>query len=133
MEQQIAHTDLHKARTLILEKEKELLKAFTSCDIDTIDELLHNDVVYIIPNGRLLTKARVLQNYSSGGTAISSIRSEEQSVHFVDDCAVVAMILHLSGKYYDQVVDRKFRYLRVWKLLDGHWKVITISSVPIIE
>jgi len=31
------------------------------------------------------------------------------------------------------VVDRKFRYLRVWKLLDGHWKVITISSVPIIE
>ncbi len=125
--------DLHKNRSLIVEKEKMLLTAFTNCDIDTIDDLLHEDVVYIIPNGRLLSKAKVLQNYSSGGTAISSIRSEEQSVHFVDDCAVVAMILNLSGKYYDQVVDRKFRYLRVWKLLEGQWKVITISSVPILE
>ena len=126
-------TDTHSIRSVIEERERTLLKAFTACDTAVIGDLLHADVVYVIPNGHMLTKSKVLHNYDNGGTAINSMNAEHRHVNVFGDTAVVSMILHLKGKYYDQVVDRRFLYTRVWKLFDGQWKVISISSVPVIE
>ena len=125
--------DLHKTKAQIIECERKLLTALVSCDTATIDELLHNDVVFVIPNGKVINKARVLHNHRAGNTTMFSVSITEQVVHMAGACAVVSMILLLDGEYFDQVVHKKFRHLRVWELFDEQWKVISVSGVPLVE
>ena len=120
-------------RAQIIECEKKLLEAFVTCNTEALDELLHDEVVFVIPNGNVINKARVLHNHRSGNATMFAVSTTDLVAHTVDRCAVVSMVLHLDGEYFDQVVHRKFRYLRVWEVFDGKWKVISVSGVPLIQ
>jgi hypothetical protein len=113
----------------IVENENRLLEAMIECNLTVLDELLHEDLLFNIPNGVTVTKAVDLDNYRSGNMTISSILSSDQIVKVIDDTAVVALNLTLEGKYGEQSLDGKYRYLRVWKLFDTSWKVIAGSCV----
>ena len=111
--------------------EKSLLAAFGNKDLDIIDELIHDNALFVYPNGLPVTKAVVLENYRSGNSAFSIITASDQVIHFFDDTAVVSLNLELKGNYHEQQVSAAFRYIRVWKLFSGSWKLIAVSGVPI--
>ena len=118
-------------REQIIDCEQRLLGAFSNKDITLIDELLHNDALFVYPNGQPVTKAMVLDNYRNGNSAFTTITSTDQSINIIGDTAIVTMILELKGKYYEQEISSRFRYIRVWKNCDGAWKAIAVSGVPI--
>jgi ketosteroid isomerase-like protein len=111
--------------------ETSLLAAFGNKDHDIIDELIHDNALFVYPNGLPVTKAVVLENYRSGNSAFSIITASDQVIHFFDDTAVVSLNLELKGNYHEQQVSAAFRYIRVWKLFSGSWKLIAVSGVPI--
>lgn len=111
--------------------ETSLLAAFGNKDLDIIDELIHDNALFVYPNGLPVTKAVVLENYRSGNSAFSTITPGDQVIHFFDDTAVVSLNLELKGNYHEEQVSAAFRYIRVWKLFSGSWKVIAVSGVPI--
>ncbi len=115
----------------IIEHEKKLLDAFANKDLAAIDELIHNDALFIYPNGQSVTKINVLDNYRSGNSAFSEINVSDQQINLINDNAVVIMTLELKGNYYDQQISALFKYIRVWKLTNGSWRVIAVSGVPI--
>ncbi len=117
----------------IIACEKRLLDAFEQKDLSAIDELIHDDALFVYPNGLPVTKAMVMENYRSGNSTFSTIIPSDQVINFFGDTAVVSLNLELKGNYYEQLVSAAFRYIRVWKLFDGSWKVIAVSGVPIIE
>ena len=92
----------------IIDCEKRLMDAFQQRDISSLDELIHEDVMFVIPNGQTLNKSQVLDNYRGGDMYMSSITTS-----------------------YDDVINAKYRYIRVWKLFYGHWKVISVGGIPI--
>jgi hypothetical protein len=57
--------------------------------------------------------------------------AQADSEHLIGDTAVVAVTVVLKGDYLGQALDGKFRYIRVWKLAEGTWKVIAGSVVPL--
>ncbi|HWY37564.1 MAG TPA: nuclear transport factor 2 family protein [Bacteroidia bacterium] len=120
-------------KTQIIELEKKLLDAFGNKDLKTIDDLVHDNALFIYPNGLTVTKAMVIENYRSGNSAFSTIVSSDQVINLIDDAAVVSMNLELKGKYHEQLISSEFRYIRVWKLFNGNWKVIAVSGVPVIK
>ncbi len=120
-------------RDKIIDHEEKLLAAFANKDLAVISELLHDDAIFVYPNGQALTKTNVLDNYRSGNSAFTTIAATDQLINLIDDTAVVTMILELKGNYFDQVISALFRYIRVWKLIDGNWRVIAVSGVPINE
>ena len=97
-------------------------------DIKTLDELLYDNLVFIIPTGQIITKSMDLENYQSGSMIISEIVATEQSIKAIDDISTVIVTMHLKGKYDGQTIDGKYKYLRVWKLFDDSWKVIAGSA-----
>jgi hypothetical protein len=113
----------------IAENENRLLKAILESDITVLDELLHDDLLFNIPNGITVTKNMDLDNYRSGSMIVSSILPSDQIINVINDTAIVAVTLVLNGKYGEQSLDGKYRYLRVWKLFDNSWKVIAGSCV----
>jgi ketosteroid isomerase-like protein len=120
-----------KNREEIIAHEKKLLAAFSNKDLVVLDELIHDEALFVLPNGQAVTKSTVLDNYREGNMAMTSITSSDQKIHLIDDTAVVSMILALNGSYLEEPISSQFRYIRVWKLFDQTWKVIATSGVAI--
>lgn len=115
----------------IIECEKKLLGALKTGDIAVLDELLHDNLIFTIPTGQTITKAMDIENYRSGILTVSEVVATDQIIKSVGEISTVAMTLHLKAKYADQIVDGKFRYLRVWKFVDNSWKVIAGSGFQV--
>ncbi len=115
----------------IIECENRLLEALKTGDIKVLEELLHDNLIFNIPNGHTITKSMDIENYQSGIMTVSEILATDQIIKSIDNISTVAVTLHLKAKYADQIVDGKFRYLRVWKSFDNSWKVIAGSGFQI--
>ena len=116
-------------KDLIISREQDLLNAMLNSDLQKLDKLIHEDLLFNIPNGQTVTKAMDLETYRSGGMQIREISSGDPEVNLIGDNAVVAVTVEMKGKYFDHVLDGEYRFLRVWKLFNDQWKVIAGSSI----
>ena len=112
----------------IIKIEKELLKAMKNCDVQKLDELLHEKLLFNIPNGRTITKAMDLETYSSGNMKIYEISTSEPEINLIRDNAIVSLTMEMKGMYSNYSLDGKYKIIRIWKLFDDKWKVIAGSS-----
>ena len=115
----------------IIDCENRLLDAIRNGDINTLDELLHDSLLFNIPTGQTITKEMDIENYRSGIMTVYDISTTDQTIKTIDDISTVAVTVHLKAKYADQTIDGKFRYLRVWKLFDHSWRIIAGSGFQI--
>lgn len=111
--------------------EQQLIEAMRQHDVDTLESLLHDDLLFVIPTGQVVTKQMDLENYRSGNLVISDIITHDQQVSLVADNAVVSVVLNLKGAYLDQPIDGMFRYIRTWKRFNEQWKVIAGAGMQI--
>lgn len=112
--------------------EARLLNAIRNIDVPSLDALLHNDLLFMIPSGETITKAMDMAHYRSGKVVIDDIASEDVKVHVIGDTAVVSVIIILKGAYAQYSISGKFRYIRVWKSFANGWQVIAGSSVQLL-
>ena len=115
----------------VMASENGLLEAMKTNNVENLDALLHDDLLFNGPSGETATKAIDLQNYRSGNIHLHTVEASDQTIHLIGDNAVVAVTVELKGNYLGQVLDGKFRYIRVWRLADSTWKVIAGSVVPL--
>lgn len=115
----------------VLARENSLLEAMTTNNADLLEDLLHDDLLFNGPDGTTATKAMDLDNYRSGNIHLHTATSHDLAISLIGDTAVVAVTVELQGNYLDESLDGRFRYLRVWKLIDDRWQVIGGSVVPL--
>jgi Domain of unknown function (DUF4440) len=115
----------------IIDCENSLLNAIKNTDINTLDGLLHDSLIFNIPTGQTITKEMDIENYRSGIMVVYDILATDQIIKTIENISTVVVTIHLKAKYADQIIDGKFRYLRVWKLFDNSWKVIAGSGFQI--
>jgi hypothetical protein len=100
-------------RDQVAASEQCLLEAMTTSNAESLDDLLHDDLLFNGPTGQTATKAMDLENYRSGNIQLQTVTSSDQAVSLIGDNAVVAVTVEIKGNYLEQAVDGKFRYLRV--------------------
>jgi hypothetical protein len=115
----------------VIASEKSLLKAMRTNDVELLDTLLHDELLFNGPNGETATKAADLANYRSGNINLHAVESSDQLLSVIGDDVVVAVTVEIKGNYLGQELNGKFRYLRVWKLFDRTWQVIAGSVVTL--
>ncbi|WP_010177120.1 nuclear transport factor 2 family protein [Aquimarina agarilytica] len=122
---------IHK--NAIIKNEQEILNAMKNSDVLKLDQLLHKELLFNIPNGETITKTIDLQNYSSGNMQINEITASEQQINIIENTAVVSVITNLKGHYANHPIDGKYKVLRIWKLYNKQWKVIAGNSTLLKE
>lgn len=115
----------------VSENEKRLLSAIKNNDIAVLDELLHEDLLFMVPDGLIVTKALDLEAHGSGNMNIETISAIEEQVNMIGDTAVVTVIIALKGNIFNQSVSGRFRYIRTWKLFDDKWKIIAGGCIQV--
>jgi hypothetical protein len=115
----------------IIKCEERLLEAIKTGNIQVLDELLHDNLIFNIPTGQTITKEMDIENYRSGIMTVYDISTSDRTIKTTENVSTVVVTVYLKAKYADQIIDGKFSYLRVWKLSDNSWKVIAGSGFQI--
>ena len=118
-------------KTLVIAAEDKLLQAIRTSHIEHLDELLHDDLLFNLPNGHTITKAFDLDSYRSGKMHVDSLEATDQMIQVFEDSAVVCVTIALQGTYDGHAMDGTFRYIRVWQKFGEHLKVIAGSAIPL--
>lgn len=118
-------------KSQIMEAESQLLSAMKSSDVEALDALLHDDLLFITPDGQTITKQMDLDSHASGNMVIEHIVSTVDLVNVIEDTAVAIITIQTKGKMLNQPIEGKFKYVRVWKSFAGKWKVIAGSCTLI--
>ena len=113
----------------IVSREEALLKAVLTNDVDLLDDVLHDDLLFNGPDGQTGTKAQDLANYRSGGIQLRRADASDRLISVIGETVVVAVTVALAGSYLGIRVDGSYRYLRVWKRVGDAWRVIAGSVV----
>ncbi len=111
--------------------ENRLFEAMKMGDTEVLDELIHDSLIFNIPTGQTITKTMDLENYRSGILTVYDISATDQVIRTIENISTVAVTIHLKAKYANQIIEGKFRYLRVWKIINNSWKIIAGSGVQI--
>lgn len=114
-------------RQQILQAERNLLDAQKNSDVQHLDFLLHDDLLFIAPNNEITTKINDLEMHRSGNLKVLASHAEEPLIKTHGDTATVIVDVHLRIEFYGQPYEGLYRYLRVWKAFGNDWKIIAGS------
>ncbi|MFD1601159.1 nuclear transport factor 2 family protein [Flavobacterium artemisiae] len=115
----------------VVNAEIELLTAVKNSDIAVLEKLLHDDLLFNLPDGNTITKEFDLETYRSGKMKIESIEASDQIINLIEETAVVAVTVSLKGTYDITAINGVFRYIRVWKISNEILKVIGGSCIQL--
>ncbi|KAF2516348.1 nuclear transport factor 2 family protein [Flavobacterium zhairuonense] len=115
----------------VVNAEIELLTAIKNADVSTLEKMLHDDLLFSLPDGNTITKNFDLDSYRSGKMQVESLEASDQIINIIGDTAVVAVTVSLRGVYDNTPINGVLKYIRVWKRFDEGLKVIAGSCVPL--
>jgi ketosteroid isomerase-like protein len=94
-------------------------------DVDALDRLISDDLLFAGPDGRLATKAQDLDAYRSG--VVRFVRHQPRALQLRrirDDVALASLeadlVVNVGGKEHHG----RFRYTRVWARETERWRVV---------
>lgn len=117
--------------TKIIECENRLLQAIQNSEINTLEDLLHDDLIFIIPSGQIISKKMDIENYSSGFMKVKHIDFSDRVVSCINEIVIVSVTIHQKADFNDKNIDGIYKYLRVWSCSNNDWKVVAGSSIQI--
>ncbi|RZK41066.1 MAG: nuclear transport factor 2 family protein [Pedobacter sp.] len=116
----------------ILEQENKLYAAIKEANINVLDQLLHNDLLFILPSGDVITKEIDLNTYRDGALIVEELFPEIENLNIIDDVAVVTLSMKLKGQFNEVPFEANYRYIRFWKKFSEGIKVIGGSATAIL-
>ncbi len=111
-------------REAIIELENKLIMGIKENNVKLLDSLLHDDLLFIVPNGQTITKERDLASHSAGEMVVEELSPTIENIKIIDDTAVVIVVYDTRGRMLNQPIQGRFRYIRIWKQFRDGIKVI---------
>ena len=115
----------------ILNLENTLYGAIQNRDTEVLDNLLHTDLLFIVPGGQTVTKEMDLQTYREGNLKVNEITPKVEELHIIADLAIITLQMELKGNYNNEPFEAKYKYIRFWKKFPEGIKVVGGSGMAI--
>jgi ketosteroid isomerase-like protein len=104
--------------------EKKLRNAMLSSDVETLDGLLSDEIVFTNQDGQRLSKADDLAAHRSGLLSIDRLEPRaEPTIRVIGDSAIVTVTVDLAGTYDGQPFGGAFAYSRMWHRHRDKWRI----------
>ena len=107
--------------------EQTLRSAMLTSDVQTLDQLIDDDLLFIGPDGSVLSKESDLGFHRSGEQRITALDFQDQHIRARGSVASVSVLAHVAGVFKGLAFEGRFRYLRVWHRTAGGWRVVAGS------
>jgi ketosteroid isomerase-like protein len=111
--------------------ESELRRAQFTNDVEALDRLLDDALVFTGPDGALYGKADDLHAHRHRWLRLTRLEPGEEHVQRFGDIAVVSVCMRMAGSFKDTPIDGSYRYTRVWSKRPDGWRIVAghVSAV----
>lgn len=116
---------------LIADLEEKLLDGFKRTDLNTLDLLFADGMLFHDQYGNVLDKEMDLEAYRSGMIKINKINVSKREIRVFESIVIVSASLFIRGSYSNILLNGKYQWLRVWGKVNEDWKVISASCTSI--
>ncbi len=117
----------------IIQAERQLIAAILESNVDVLDNLLYDKIIFTNQMGQLIDKQTDMQMHRTGILKVIEMNVREQLIHQVENVAIVSAQIEVSGYYNKNQFIGQFRYTRIWKRFEDGLKVIAATCVAIPE
>lgn len=109
----------------LLAAERRLQAAQRAGDVAALDQLLHDRLVAIGPDGARHSKGDDLDAYRSGSSVIEELVEENLELLVVDATGVTFFTGTVAGTFAGQPFAARMRYTRTWHRDAAHgWRIV---------
>jgi ketosteroid isomerase-like protein len=111
--------------------EAALRRAQLASDVEELDRLVDDALVFIGPNGAVYSKNDDLDAHRRGLIRITRLEPSEERVQLFGHIAVVSVRMEMSGTFEGVAFAGPFRYTRVWREHGDGWRIVAghVSAV----
>lgn len=113
--------------------ENRLIEAMKTSNVQELDILLADDLIFTSHTGLLFTKQDDIDSHASGNIEIFSIAPSEQKIRIEGNVAIVSVLLEISGSFFGNTEVGFFRFTRVWKDHGSQWQIIAAHSTQVVS
>lgn len=115
----------------VLDVERRWVAAHRDLDLDTIKHILADDYRQIRDDGTVISRDELIQSYSSGTRYWEIAESDDYEIRLSGNVALLIGRWRGRGEYGGQAFDYTARFLAVYRLDEGKWKLVSDVSVPL--
>ena len=115
----------------IIAQENQLIEAIKKSDVPFLGTVLHDDLLFLAPNGQAVTKEMDLASHRAGEMLVQALTPRYEDVKIIGDNAVVTVVYATKGEMLGNPIQGEFRYIRIWKKFPDGLKVIGGSCIKI--
>lgn len=113
----------------VIEYEEMLRSAMLSNNIELLEELLSDELIFVNHLGEWLSKEEDINVHRSKSLDIAGMEVLEQEVKLFQELAVTVTKVALNGALATgESIGGEYSYTRVWKDVEGKLKVVSCHS-----
>lgn len=109
---------------IINQSEEALRTAMLANDVEALDDLLDDELVFTGPDGRVLSKADDLSVHRDGLLVLNRLDLYETQIHRLGELIVVTTKAALAGHFGSTPFDGAFAYTRLWRRSGAKWRIV---------
>jgi ketosteroid isomerase-like protein len=113
--------------------ENRLIEAMKASDVETLDTLISDDLIFTGHYGDIFTKETDINAHREGNITIYDITATEQHIKPFGDVVIVSVKKEISGSFFGDTEVGLYRFTRVWKQIGAEWKIIAGHSTQIVR
>lgn len=118
--------------SIILELEEQLRLAMCRSDINALESLLADNLIFTNHLGQVVSKSDDISSHKKKIFVINSLDLSNQEVIDLGRSLIVTAQADISGSYNGQPTAGKFRFTRVWVNNESGWQVVAGHSCVIV-
>jgi hypothetical protein len=118
---------------IIQDLEERIRKAQLSNDVNTLDELISNQLQFVFLDGSVASKSDDLEAHRNKLVIFHSITFTDQIIQTFENLATVTVKAEIRGTMNGQSFHDNYRYGRTWARLNDQWQLIAGNVVQLPE
>lgn len=118
---------------IIQDLEDSLRKAQLSNDVNTLNELISNQLQFVFLDGSVASKSDDLEAHRNKLVIFHSITFTDQIIQTFENLATVTVKAEIRGTMNGQSFHDNYRYGRTWARLNDQWQIISGNVVQLPE
>lgn len=111
--------------------EAKLRAAMLASDVDALNELLDDDLVFTTPDGYVLSKAEDLSAHRDGQLRLKQLDVFDTQIRRIDTLFLTTTKATLAGQYGTMAFDGTYAYTRLWRPHGSTWRVVAGQAAKI--
>jgi predicted enzyme related to lactoylglutathione lyase/ketosteroid isomerase-like protein len=114
----------------VLAAQEELVQAELAGDVGALGRLIADDFWGMDTSNGPFTRATILEGYESGGVTVESNDVDDVAVRVMGGVVVTTGRAAIRGGAGGEPFASRIRFMDVWALRDGAWRLIAAHVVP---